>query len=209
MNQKSSLQVRKRSLVQKSKLQHHYHRRKGSYRFVGKNMLQLALSIGVLGLALFLVNHYLIDIDAWMAANLAHLNEIQVYLVFSLSESFLGLIPPDLFIIWTKSLSEPWLAVGLLSVLSYGGGQVSFQLGRWINHIPRFHQWIHKKYEGSILQFKKFGALVILLGALTPLPFSPISIISGSLEYPRQKYSLLALSRLLRFFLYAYFLFKI
>lgn len=209
MNEKNAAAIRKRSFLQKGKLHHHYHRRKGSYSFVGKNMLKLGLSIGLFGAALFLVNHYLFDIDAWMTDNLAHLNKYQIYGVFLLSESFLGLVPPDLFIIWSKTANEPWLLISILSILSYTGGQVSFQLGRWINHIPSFHRWIHKKYEQSIIQFKKFGALVIILGALTPLPFSPISIISGSLEYPRKMYSLLALSRILRFFLYAYFLFKL
>lgn len=209
MNTKPVAPLRKRNIIQKGKLQHHYHRRKGSYHFVGKNMLKLGISIGILGLALFLVNRYVFDIDAWMKSNLDHLSELQVYTVFWLSESLLGLVPPDLFILWAKSLPEPWFGITILSILSYLGGQASFQIGLWINHIPRFHAWIHTKYEESIKQFKKFGALVIVLGALTPLPFAPISIISGSLEYPRSTYSLLALSRILRFFLYAYFLFRI
>lgn len=209
MNIKPIAPLRKRTIIQKGKLQHHYHRRKGSYHFVGKNMLKLGISLGILGLALFLVNHYVFDIDDWMKSNLDHLTEIQVYTVFVMSESLLGLVPPDLFILWAKSLSDPWLGIGILGVLSYFGGQASFQIGLWINHIPRFHTWIHSKYEESIKQFKKFGALVIVLGALTPLPFAPISVISGSLEYPRGTYSILALSRILRFYLYAYFLFRI
>jgi len=201
--------LRKRSLIETGKLQHHYHRRKGSYKFIGSNFLKLGSSIAILGLGLFLINHYLIDIDALMVDTVSHLQEWQVYTVFLLSESVLGLLPPDFFILWAKNLSSPWISLLGLAVLSYIGGQVSFQLGRWINHIPHFHAWIHRKYEKSIEQFQKFGALVIVLGAMTPLPFSPISIISGSLEYSRKRYSLLALSRILRFFIYGYFLFKI
>lgn len=209
MNTKSSPSLRKRSLVEKGKLHHHYHRRKGSYRYIGKNFIKLSISVVSLGLALYLVNKHLIDIDALMAQHLSHLGQFQIFGLFFLSESFLGLLPPDLFIIWTKSQAQEWLGVGLLASLSYLGGQVSFLIGRWINHLPRFHKWIHKKYEASLAQFQKFGALVIVLGALTPLPFSPISILSGSLEYSWKRYSLLALSRFVRFFIYASFLFKL
>jgi len=209
MNSKSASPLRKRSLVQKGKLHHHYHRRKGSYQYIGKNFIKLIISILIIGLALFLVNKYLIDIDALMEEHIAHLNPLQIFGVFFLSESILGLLPPDLFIIWTKSLANEWWMVGVLAALSYLGGQVSFQIGRWINHIPSFHSWVHKKYESSLEQFQKFGALVIVLGALTPLPFSPISILSGSLEYSRKRYSILALSRFVRFFIYASLLYKL
>lgn len=209
MNSKPDSSLRKRSLLEQGKLHHHYHRRKGSYHFIGKNFIKLVSSILVIGLALFLVNKYLIDIDALMAEHISHLSQFQVLGVFFMSESVLGILPPDLFIIWSKSQANEWLTVSFLATLSYLGGQVSFQIGRWINHIPRFHQWVHTKYQSSLEQFQKFGALVIVLGALTPLPFSPISILSGSLEYSRRRYSLLALSRFARFFIYASFLFKL
>lgn len=209
MNPRPSAAPRKRSFLQQGKLHHHYHRRKGSYQFIQQNFIKLIVSILIFGLALFLLNHYVIDIDALMTEHIAHLGQIQVLSLFFFSESFLGLAPPDLFILWTKSQADPWFVVFWLSVLSYLGGQVSFLIGRWINHIPRFHQWVHQKYENSLKQFQKFGALVIVLGALTPLPFSPISIISGSLEYSWARYSILALSRFSRFFIYASLLFKL
>lgn len=209
MNSRPSAAPRKRSFIQQGKLHHHYHRRKGSYQFIQQNLIKLIVSILILGLGLFLLNTYVVDIDQVMTEQIAHLGQIQVLGLFFMSESFLGLAPPDLFIIWSKSQSEPWFVLFMLSILSYLGGQISFQIGRWINHIPRFHQWVHQKYENSLKQFQKFGALVIVLGALTPLPFSPISIISGSLEYSRKRYSLLALSRILRFFIYASLLYKL
>jgi membrane protein YqaA with SNARE-associated domain len=201
--------LRKRSFLQSGKLQHHYHRRKGSYRFLGKSALQLVLTIAILSGIVFFINQYVIDIDQMMKALFSDLGLLQIFLVFFLSESFLGLLPPDLFIIWTKSADSPWLMVFILSIISYCGGIVSFLIGRYINGLPKVHKWLHTKYESSVLQFRKFGALVIFLGALTPLPFSPISMITGSLEYPISRYLLVALSRFARFAIYAWFLYRL
>ncbi len=209
MNSKSANPARKRTILEQGKLHHHYHKRKGSYTFIRQNFIKLGLTIVVLGLGLYLINTYVIDIDTIVSDYLAHLERVQVLSVFFASESFLGLLPPDLFIIWSKSHTQEWLTIGMLAALSYAGGHVSFQLGRWINHIPSFHKWLHRKYEGSIAQFQKFGALVIVLGALTPLPFSPISIISGSLEYSRRRYTFYALARFVRFFIYGSLLLRL
>lgn len=155
------------------------------------------------------VNYFFIDINElsfWLNEKMPVWS---VFLLFFSSESLLGILPPDLFIIWSKSLAEPWAALSLLALLSYAGGIISFALGRLLNRIPAIDRLVHKRYTKLSSEFRTFGALAIFLAALTPLPFSPVSIIAGSLDYPWARYLLVALSRILRFYLYATFLYSL
>jgi membrane protein YqaA with SNARE-associated domain len=50
---------------------------------------------------------------------------------------------------------------------------------------------------------QKYGVFLILVAAITPLPWSAISMLVGSLHYPSKKYLLWALARFIRFAVYA------
>jgi membrane protein YqaA with SNARE-associated domain len=198
-----------RSLSEKTSLTHQFLKRSGRYRFIGQNLWKLVISIIVLGVVVGLVNHFLIDIDVLMEGLFSHFSIWGILTVFFASESFLGLLPPDLFIFWTATLSAPWLMIGLLALLSYGGGVVSFYLGRNLQRFPSISNWVHFKFRKQALTFNKFGGLLIFVAALTPLPFSPVSLIAGAVDYPFASYWKMALSRIIRFFLYGFLLLNI
>lgn len=173
---------------------------------MAKNLWKLVLSLIVIGTLLGIVNHYFIDIDVLMEGLFERFSDWAILTVFFISESLLGLIPPELFIFWTAGFSKPWLMVTVLALLSYSGGIVSFFIGRNLQRFPAIHNWVHFKFRQQVLIFHKFGGLLIFVAALTPLPFSPISIIAGAVEYSFKSYWKMALSRILRFFLYGFLL---
>jgi len=51
-----------------------------------------------------------------------------ILIVFFISESILGLVPPEIFIAWAKKTAEPILNLFILALLSYAGGLVSYSL---------------------------------------------------------------------------------
>lgn len=198
-----------RSIYESTRLHHHYFRRKGSYRFAVKNLIRLIIGLSVLGLGIGLLNHYLIDVDALMAQLFANFPTSAVLAVFFTSEIFLGLLPPDLFLYWTRIWEEPWLGVTLLAILSYAGGILAYLLGTRIAAIPRVRLWLATKFAPQILTLRRYGGLLVFIAALTPLPFSPISLVSGMIQFNFRTYCLMAISRIARFYLYALVLFQI
>lgn len=126
-----------------------------------------------------------------------------------ISECFTGILPPDMYILWAKSFEHPYLIVFILAVSSYIGGIISWYIGTQLHRLKNVKKWVDIKFAEQFKLFKKYGGLVIFISALTPLPFSPVSVVAGIVEYPLRAYLLVALSRFLRFFLYAYVFYQV
>jgi membrane protein YqaA with SNARE-associated domain len=86
---------------------------------------------------------------------------------------------------------------------------VSWFIGTQIHRLKRVKLWVDIKLAEQVSLFRRYGGLVIFISALTPLPFSPVSVVAGMIDYPFKLYWLVAMSRFLRFFLYAYFIFQV
>ena len=129
--------------------------------------------------------------------------------VFFISESFLGLIPPELFIAWASKSPHPFFNVFILATISYLGGVVSYFIGGYLFLIPFVKNFIEVKISKHIINMRKWGGFFIVLGALTPVPHSLVSLSSGLIKYNFKKYLLWSLFRYLRFLLYAIVIFKI
>ncbi|HDR67429.1 MAG TPA: hypothetical protein ENN61_00095 [Bacteroidaceae bacterium] len=77
-------------------------------------------------------------------------NDWFVLLLFFISESFLGLIPVDLFVIWTQKFSNPVPILILLGILSYTGGIISYGIGLWISKRPKVKAFSEKRLKRYI-----------------------------------------------------------
>jgi membrane protein YqaA with SNARE-associated domain len=130
-----------------------------------------------------------------------------VFLLFAVSESLLGLIPPDFFILWSRKFLQPWLIITFLAFISYFGGIVSYQLGTVLRNIPRISNYINQKFTSHFKKIKRWGALFIIVAALFPLPYSTICMVSGILNYPFKVFVFLGLVRIIRFYFYGAILF--
>jgi membrane protein YqaA with SNARE-associated domain len=184
-------------------LTHRFYQITGGYRFFMDGMRKLGWAMLVMGLVLWALNKYVIDltdIADWIT------NHLPWYLAAATlfaSEIVVGFLPPDLFILWAQSLTYPWLMVLLLSVLSYLAGIVSYLIGERLHHLPKVQGWIDVKFATQFIQIRRFGGLLVVIAALTPLPFPMISTIAGMVGYRFRWYLMAALTRFLRFALYA------
>ncbi|MGB2128031.1 MAG: short-chain dehydrogenase [Flavicella sp.] len=179
---------------------------------MAKNLLKLAGVLAAFAFVIVLMERYLISINDLFGLIVAHVNYWFVFLVFTISESFLGILPPDLFIVWSKELSiqigvNAWLLVGLLSSLSYFGGLISYFIGYKIMSISSVHKWALTSYGDLFSNLKKWGGFFVVISALLPVPFSVVLLICGATSYPFKWVVYLSLFRFLRFFSYAFFLF--
>ena len=132
-----------------------------------------------------------------------------IYSVFLLSETFLGLVPPEMFIAWASKLEIPWLALFILATLSYIGGVISYFLGTRLFLIPSVKNHIENKIKKHIVNLRKWGGIFVFLGAVSPVPHSIVSLTSGLIGYNFKSYLLWSLFRYMRFIIYALLIFGI
>ncbi|MBN2522818.1 MAG: VTT domain-containing protein [Bacteroidales bacterium] len=171
-------------------------------RNIAKGLLWLAIFVG---LYLFFQNYLSVDYLRWLKP--VYENVPLVFIIFLLSEILIGIIPPEIFIIWAlrnEILSEFLLIVGVLSVISYLSGITGYIIGHYLNK-SLFYRFLKRRFLKKLDQrLQTFGVYLILIAALTPLPFSGVSMLIGSVRYPMKRFVFLALSRFLRFAIYAY-----
>ena len=146
---------------------------------------------------------YFPDYDTKLQILLDSINTYWALAIFFTSETILGLIPPDLFIIWAKKFASPYGMVTLLACLSYLGGVIAYFLGKYIGGLPKIEQWILTKFDKHFKLIQKWGGVLIVFAALFPLPFSAICLVAGAVRFPFKTFLALGLFRFARFFGYA------
>ena len=116
---------RKKNTAFIGKRLHNYYRRTGFYLFVWKSVKKAFLPLILIVVGLFLFNKYVYDINDGLENVTETFSRVGVLTTFFISETLLGLIPPEIFIAWSKKTADPILNLTLLASLSYGGGLIS------------------------------------------------------------------------------------
>jgi membrane protein YqaA with SNARE-associated domain len=156
-----------------------------------------------------IVNLFIIDLNQYLEQATDTFSSFIVFTIFFISESFLGMIPPEIFIAWADKTSQPWLTLTGLAILAYMGGSVSYYIGRLILSIPSVTRYVKLQIAKHIRNVRRWGGLMIVISAFLPLPFSIASMAAGIIEYDYRKYLFWALARIIRFYLYALIVFKV
>lgn len=182
---------------------HRYYRLSGFYAFVGKSLKKAFFPIAaVIGL-LIMLDLYVVDFNAVLVGITETYNPLGIYSVFFVSESLLGLVPPEIFIAWALKASNPLLFITLLGLVSYAGGIVSYFIGVWLLRIPRIYQFLEVRMVKHFKNLRRWGAVLIVTGALLPIPYSMTCIAAGAIDYSFRSLLLFGLFRIARFFIYA------
>lgn len=191
------------------KVYYRSYRAKGAGDFLKKNLIKLFITIFSFLLLMLAIKALLPDVIQELAAKIENFSPTYVFLLFLVSESFLGLLPPDFFIIWTSGLEYSILAISLLAVLSYLGGTISYFIGLWLSHLPFLEKWLEEKLVKNVAMINQWGFLIIVIAALFPLPFSPVCLAAGSVRFPFRFFIVAASFRILRIYIYALVLFQL
>lgn len=172
--------------------------------------LKIIFSWFLIMVPLVLLFKYLVDLQPIYDYIVNNLTNGFVLILFFLSESFLGLLPPDIFIIWASKFNSPMLFATILGILSYVGGIISYFIGHWLSTRPKIKAYSERALEKYILMAKKWGGAFIIISALFPFsPFSMVVIAVSLLKYPFRYYLLFGLSRIIRFVVQGIFYLKI
>ena len=185
-------------------------RKRGFFRYVGRSVLLILSIYLVVIFIVFLLGKHLVDFNAFFGGIIEHLSDKFVIILFFLSESFTGMIPVDLFVIWTQKFESPLFWLALLGVLSYAGGVISYGIGLWITRRPRIKAFTERRLKRYMTFVHKWGGAFIVIAALFPFtPFSLVVIALTLFHYPFRNFLLFALARLVRFVLQGIILFDL
>lgn len=175
--------------------------------FLFKNLARGLLWFAVIITAFILVEGYIQDNFMPYVARI-HANPIIFYLVFTVSEIVFGLVPPEFFmIIYVFNhvpVSEYVINLALLTIISYGAGLLGYYIGRNFSKTPFFIRIKEKYLSDYQNQLRKYGGYIIFVGAVTPVPFSAMCMLAGSVDFPFKSFVLISISRLLRFAAYGW-----
>ncbi|MBZ9650507.1 YqaA family protein [Psychroflexus montanilacus] len=189
------------------RLLHQYYTYTGFYSFLGRSLIKAAPPILIFIAVLLGIHFFVIDVNTMLIYITENFPPIAVFAIFFASESILGLIPPEIFIAWCGKASSPWFFLFILSFLSYLGGIISYFVGRGIASIPSVFVYLEVKMAKHIKNMRKWGGILILAGALLPLPFAIASISAGIIKFPFGSYLLFGLLRFVRFAIYGALIF--
>ncbi len=200
---------KKKTNSHRAKLMHHYFHRTGFYLFVWTSLKKAFLPILGVVLILFLINKYVFNINEALQNMTETFSRIGILITFFISETLLGLVPPEIFIAWTKKTETPILNLFFLATLSYLGGLISYFLGKLTLKIDALRDYLEVKMEKNLKNSRKWGGVLILVGALLPLPFSIACMTVGMIKYPFKNVAFYGLFRFARFAIYGWAIFQV
>ena len=205
MTKKKRIKTKK----ERAKLMHSYYSRTGFYMFIWESVKKAFIPIVSVVLGLFLLNRYVYNINEGLESITETFSRLGIFSFFFTSETILGLVPPEIFIAWTKKTADPILNLAILATLSYCGGLLTYFLGKLVLKIESVKNYLEVKMAKHLKNSKKWGGFLILVGALLPVPFSISCMAAGMIKYPFKNVVLFGLFRFARFAIYAWAIFKV
>ena len=179
------------------------------YSFIKSTAFKAAIVAIIFILLLLFVDSFIVDIGSLLTNLVETCSPLVILSVFLLSESLLGLLPPEIFIAWASKSSDSYLNLFLLSSISYIGGIISYFVGNRLFLIPSVRDHIELKIAKHIINLRKWGGIFVFLGAVSPIPHSIVSMACGLIKYNFKYYLLWSLFRFIRFLVYALVIFQV
>ena len=179
------------------------------YSFLKNTVFKGGAAIIVFILLLVGLEFFVLDFNSLLNHLVASYSSTVVFSFFLASETVLGIIPPEVFIAWASKSADPWSFLLKLATISYVGGIISYLIGNRLFLIPGIKNHIENKIAKHIVNLQKWGGLLVLLGAISPIPHSLVSLASGLIKYNFKYYLMWSLFRYARFIIYALVIFKV
>tara|TARA_B110000459_G_C16551187_1_gene466833 strand:- start:148 stop:732 length:585 start_codon:yes stop_codon:yes gene_type:complete len=179
------------------------------YSFLKNTAFRGGAAVIVFVLLLVVLELFVLDFNSLLNHLVATYSATFIFSFFLASETILGIIPPEVFIAWSSKSASPWLFLFILATISYAGGIISYFIGNRLFLIPNIKNHIENKIEKHIVNLRKWGGFFVLLGAISPIPHSIVSLASGLIKYDFKHYLMWSLFRYARFLFYALVIFKV
>ena len=135
-------------------------------------LLGLAIFIIAMGLLGLFFEDELMAITTWIVDRIGFTGLAMILMV---TDTLVTPFPPDilLVVIANSRLSENWpVYVGILGIVSVCAGMTGYCIGRWLSHFGWAKRLFGQFKEEHHDFIRKYGFWAVVLGAITPLPYS-------------------------------------
>ncbi|ACI98434.1 YqaA family protein [Rhodospirillum centenum] len=151
----------------------------------------------------------------WTMRLAAHPHALWALAAVSFAESSFFPIPPDVMLIplVLACRERAFLLAGVCTLASVVGGYFGYAIGYFLFDGVGRHVFdaygLMPAYEGLKGYFDQYGAWVIMIKGMTPIPYKLLTIASGALHFDLLEFTTASIiSRSVRFFLVAALLWK-
>ncbi|PIQ49997.1 MAG: hypothetical protein COW03_02245 [Cytophagales bacterium CG12_big_fil_rev_8_21_14_0_65_40_12] len=177
---------------------------KDFYNYFSQNLIKGFIYLAALIVLIVLFKNYFKNqydvIEHWVSDDY-----VLMLVIFLTSEIFVGLLPPELFMIW--SIDDPGLVYAIIimamAIISLFAGLINYWIGKEISTKAFFKRiFLKKRLKKYQKQYDQYGGGLIIVAAITPIPYALICLLTGSLSYPIRKFLIFSSFRLLRFIVY-------
>jgi membrane protein YqaA with SNARE-associated domain len=181
---------------------HFDNKAKGSYAYLARTLAITLLKVIPVIAIIIIAGKYIIDFRPFFDNFMNEAPNGMIFLVFLVSESTLGMIPPDFFVIWSNKFDSPYAILAILGVLSYIGGMLAYLIGYWLWKRPKIRSFSDRILAKNVAKIRKWGGVAIIASAIAPLSPFPLVVIAASLfRYPFSLYLIYGIIRIVRFIL--------
>ncbi len=134
-----------RTSVSTLKLINRYYKITNFYSFLKGTAIKAGIVI-VAFVSIFLaLEYFFFDFNSILDRFVATYSSISILSFFLLSETILGLIPPEIFIAWASKTTSPWFFLFTIATMSYLGGVIAYFVGNRLFLIPAVKNHIENK----------------------------------------------------------------
>jgi len=175
-------------------------------QFLLRNLFKGLLWFAVIITVYIMLEEYLQETLSHEINHIAN-KEILLFSIFTVSEIVFGIIPPEFFmILWQHQgdLSVYIINLSILAVISYGAGVLGYYIGITFTKTKLFRKLYTKYLITFEYSLRKYGIYLVLVGAITPLPFSAMCMLAGSVQLPFKTFLWVCLARIFRFAVYGW-----
>ncbi|MBI3141537.1 MAG: hypothetical protein HYZ16_01785 [Bacteroidetes bacterium] len=179
--------------------------------FLIKNLLRGFALLGLFLLVFLAAKYWGTEYINWLKPVMD--SPMLVLSIYALSELLFGIITPELFMVWglehlkVSDHVYVWF-VAMLAGMSYMAGLFNFWLGGKLAKQPRLARIITTRLVRQMGQLNRYGGFLLIVAALTPVPFAAICLLVGLSGYRLKSFILFTLFRFLRYALYGYAVWK-
>lgn len=169
-----------------------------------KNLIRLSVSLVLLYLFLVVLRFTLGDQMEFIGEELVHrFGYPGVFIATLFLDTFITLISPDiiLFVSIAGGMNTFW-ALATVSLASIIGGNIGYLIGKFLGHREMVLKRIGPYEKRGKFLMKRYGLWAVIIGAMTPIPFSAVCWIAGMLGMKYSHFMAGVIWRIPRFLLW-------
>lgn len=169
-------------------------------RNILKAVLVLTLILIIAVLIRVLVGSQAEAVGRWVVDEFGY---VGIFLSVLILDTMIQPISPDvvIFIAIAGEMNPLW-ALMTMATASMIGGNIGYLIGRFLGHRKFIQKMLGKNLDRGHYLAEKYGMGAVILGAMTPIPFSTVCWLAGMMELKYSHFIVAVLYRIPRFLLW-------